>query len=67
MATKAKTSSTSRKAPLPRPSRKIEDKAQYSRFRDFADAHWGPGVLRLRPRLRRAHGYRAAGLPREFS
>jgi hypothetical protein len=35
MATKAKTSSTSRKAP----SRKIEDKAQFERFREFAHSH----------------------------
>jgi hypothetical protein len=35
MVTKAKTSSTSRKAP----SRKIDDKAQYERFREFAREH----------------------------
>jgi hypothetical protein len=33
MATKAKTTKAERKAP---PSRKIEDKAQYERFREFA-------------------------------
>jgi hypothetical protein len=35
MVTKAKTNSTSRKAP----SRKIADKAQYERFREFAREH----------------------------
>jgi hypothetical protein len=36
MATKTKTTKTTRKLP---PSQKIEDKAQYERFREFAREH----------------------------
>jgi hypothetical protein len=38
MATTAKTKTRSKAAPKP-PSRKIDDKAQYERFREFARAH----------------------------
>jgi hypothetical protein len=38
MATTAKTKTRSKAAPKP-PSRKIEDKAQYQRFREFAREH----------------------------
>ena len=40
MATKAKTTKATRKPP---PSQKIEDKAQYERFRQFAREHDADG------------------------